>query len=57
MEVDITQIQKTYYKKIYEKNTSFLFEGAKPDNSPSLMNFMMETRKCYNQLFLIHGAE
>ena len=56
-EVSLTIIQKTYYKAIYEKNTSFLFKGAKPGNAPSLMNFMMHLRKCCNQLFLIHGAE
>ena len=46
-----------YYKAIYEENTSFLFKGSKPGNSPSLMNVMMELRKCCNQLFLICGAE
>ena len=56
-EVALAPIKKTYYKAIYEKNTSFIFKGAKPGNSPSLMNFMMELRKCCNQLFLIRGAE
>ena len=57
LEVALTPIQKTYYKAIYEKNTSFLFKGAKPGNAPSLMNSMMELRKCCNQLFLVRGAE
>ena len=42
LEVSLTPIQKTYYKAIYERNTSFLFKGAKPSNAPSLMNVMME---------------
>ena len=57
LEVSLTPIQKTYYKAIYEKNTSFLFKGAKPGNAPSLMNVMMELRKCCNHPFLIRGAE
>ena len=57
LEVALTPIQNTYYKAIYEKNTSFLFKGSKPGHAPSLMNVMMELRKCCNQLFLIHGAE
>ena len=57
LEVSLTPIQKTYYKAIYEKNTSFLFKGSKPSNAPSLMNIMMELRKCCNHPFLIRGAE
>lgn len=57
LEVTLTPIQKTYYKAIYEKNTSFLFKGSKPSNAPSLMNIMMELRKCCNHPFLIRGAE
>lgn len=44
LEVTLTPIQKKFYKAIYERNTSFLFKGAKPNNSPSLMNVMMELR-------------
>jgi SNF2 family DNA or RNA helicase len=57
LEVSLTPIQKTFYKAIYERNTSFLFKGAKPNNAPSLMNVMMELRKCCNHPFLIKGAE
>jgi len=57
LEVALTPIQKAYYKAIYERNTQFLFKGAKPSNSPSLMNIMMELRKCCNHPFLIRGAE
>ena len=57
LEVSLTPIQKTFYKAIYERNTSFLFKGAKPNNAPSLMNVVMELRKCCNHPFLIKGAE
>ena len=39
------------------KNTSFLFKGAKPSNSHSIMNVMMDLIKCCNQIFLVFGAE
>ncbi len=57
LEVSLTPIQKTYYKAIYERNTAFLFKGTQGSNAPSLMNVMMELRKCCNHPFLIKGAE
>jgi len=57
LEVTLTPSQKKFYKAIYERNTTFLFKGAKPKNQPSLMNVMMELRKCCNHPFLIRGAE
>ena len=57
LEVSLTPIQKAFYKAIYERNTAFLFKGAKANNTPSLMNVMMELRKCCNHPFLIKGAE
>lgn len=57
LEVSLTPIQKTFYKAIYERNTSFLWKGAKPQNTPSLMNVMMELRKCCNHPYLVRGAE
>jgi SNF2 family DNA or RNA helicase len=41
LEVSLTPIQKKYYKAIYERNTAFLFKGAKASNAPSLMNVMV----------------
>ena len=35
----------------------FLFRGGKASNGPSLMNIMMELRKCCNHPFLIRGME
>jgi len=57
LEVSLTPIQKKYYKAIYERNTAFLYKGAKPSNAPSLMNVMMELRKCCNHPYLVRGAE
>ena len=57
LEVDLTPIQKTYYKEIYENKTSFLFKGAKPGNAPSLINIMTELRKCCNQLLIVSRVE
>lgn len=57
LEVSLTPAQKQFYKAIYERNTSFLFKGSKPSNAPSLMNVMMELRKCCNHPYLVRGAE
>lgn len=56
LEVTLTPIQKTFYKAIYERNTAFLYKGAKPSNAPSLMNVMMELRKCCNHPYLVSGS-
>lgn len=57
IEVALTTLQKQFYRAIYEKNTQFLFKGAKSSNQPSLMNVMMELRKCCNHPYLIKGVE
>lgn len=58
IEVELTSIQKRYYRAILERNFSFLQKGANStSNLPNLMNTMMELRKCCNHPFLINGAE
>ena len=57
IEVELTVDQKKYYRGIYEKNASFLYKGGKPSNGPSLMNVVMELRKCCNHPFLNRGVE
>ncbi|XP_041454100.1 chromodomain-helicase-DNA-binding protein 8-like isoform X2 [Lytechinus variegatus] len=58
IEVEMTSIQKRYYRAILEKNFSFLTKGAgSTSNLPNLMNTMMELRKCCNHPFLINGGE
>ena len=53
----LTAFQKQFYRAIYEKNVQYLFRGAKASNTPSLMNVMMELRKCCNHPYLIRGVE
>uniref|UniRef100_A0A672G6Y2 Chromodomain helicase DNA binding protein 9 n=1 Tax=Salarias fasciatus TaxID=181472 RepID=A0A672G6Y2_SALFA len=42
IEVELTNIQKKYYRAILEKNFSFLAKGAGQANMPNLVNTMME---------------
>ncbi|XP_018090747.1 chromodomain-helicase-DNA-binding protein 6 isoform X8 [Xenopus laevis] len=57
IEVELTNIQKKYYRAILEKNFTFLTKGANQHNMPNLINTMMELRKCCNHPYLINGAE
>ena len=57
IEVDLTSVQKRYYRAILERNQEFLRKGVRKANAPSLNNILMELRKCCNHPFLINGAE
>uniref|UniRef100_T1J482 DNA helicase n=1 Tax=Strigamia maritima TaxID=126957 RepID=T1J482_STRMM len=57
IEVELTNIQKKYYRAILERNFSFLAKGGTSANVPNLMNTMMELRKCCIHPYLISGAE
>ncbi|XP_072371480.1 chromodomain-helicase-DNA-binding protein 6 isoform X3 [Scyliorhinus torazame] len=57
IEVELTNIQKKYYRAILERNFTFLAKGANQANMPNLLNTMMELRKCCNHPYLINGAE
>jgi chromodomain-helicase-DNA-binding protein 7 len=57
VEVELTNIQKKYYRGILEKNFSFLQKGSTYANVPNLMNTMMELRKCCIHPYLLNGAE
>ncbi|XP_035391960.1 chromodomain-helicase-DNA-binding protein 8 isoform X1 [Electrophorus electricus] len=58
IEVELTDVQKKYYRAILERNFSFLSMGANQNsNVPNLLNTMMELRKCCNHPYLITGAE
>lgn len=52
--MQLSNIQKKYYRAILERNFTHLLKGG---SVPSLMNTMMELRKCCNHPFLINGAE
>ncbi|CAI5439291.1 unnamed protein product [Caenorhabditis angaria] len=54
IEVQLSDMQKKFYRAILERNFTHLCKGT---NAPSLMNVMMELRKCCNHPFLINGAE
>lgn len=56
-QVELTDVQKKYYRAILERNFSFLSMGATHNsNVPNLLNTMMELRKCCNHPYLITGA-
>merc|ERR1711953_577354 len=57
VEVELTNIQKKYYRGILEKNFSFLQKSGSSANVPNLMNTMMELRKCCIHPYLLNGAE
>lgn len=56
IEVELTVLQKTYYRAIFEKNREFLVRGCSKSNTPKLMNVEMELRKCCNHPWLIKGV-
>ena len=57
IEVELTNMQKKYYRGILERNFSFLTKGTTNANIPNLMNTMMELRKCCIHPYLLNGAE
>ncbi|KAJ1973907.1 hypothetical protein H4R35_003873, partial [Dimargaris xerosporica] len=58
VEVELTSYQKKFYRAILEKNFTWLKNGAKGAQAgPSLINIMVELRKCCMHPFLINGAE
>lgn len=58
IEVELTTVQKQYYRALYEKNVQFLHRNkAKPLDGPSLNNLAMQLRKCCNHAFLLNGVE
>jgi len=54
IDVELTTMQKQYYRAIFEHNHGFLMQNLK-GNMPKLMNIQMELRKCCNHPFLIAG--
>jgi len=57
IDVELTSIQKQYYRAIFEHNHSFLNMGGSRNAAPKLMNIQMELRKCCNHPFLLEGVE
>ncbi|EJK61181.1 hypothetical protein THAOC_18377, partial [Thalassiosira oceanica] len=57
IEVELTVLQKQYYRALYEKNLKFLHKNKKAIDGPSLNNLAMQLRKCCNHPFLLTGVE
>ncbi|MCB2511734.1 hypothetical protein KQ696_15385, partial [Listeria monocytogenes] len=57
VEVELTPVQKQWYRAIYERNPAFLNRGGNSRNVPNLMNVMMELRRCCNHPYLNNGVE
>lgn len=58
IDVELTMIQKAYYRAIYERNRSFLSRGGIQRASVlSLNNLEIQLRKCCNHPFLVTGVE
>ncbi|GBG32881.1 Chromodomain-helicase-DNA-binding protein, putative [Hondaea fermentalgiana] len=57
IEVELTTMQKRFYRAIYEKNTEYLLAGVVKGARVSLNNVAMELRKCCCHPYLIDGVE
>ncbi|OQR90058.1 chromodomain protein [Achlya hypogyna] len=56
IDVELTTMQKKYYRAIFERNRAYLNQGSNIAVA-NLMNVEMELRKCCNHPFLIRGVE
>lgn len=56
IEVELTRVQKTYYKAFLDDNASVLLTHITQGSLPSLQNLMMQLRKVCNHPYLIKGA-
>lgn len=57
VEVELSKLQKQYYRAILDRNRSFLNRGLSAKNTPNLINVMMQLRKVCNHPYLIKGCE
>ncbi|KAH9262882.1 hypothetical protein BASA82_000099, partial [Batrachochytrium salamandrivorans] len=57
VDIELTILQKKYYRAIYDRNREFLYKGCRSNNKPQLINVEIELRKCCNHPFLINGAK
>lgn len=46
IEVELTSLQKQYYRAVLERNRAFLQRGVKPNNAPNLLNVVMVFSIC-----------
>jgi len=58
IEVELSTVQKQYYRALYEKNIKFLHRKRKKGyEKASLNNLAMQVRKCCCHPFLLNGVE
>jgi superfamily II DNA or RNA helicase/N-acetylglutamate synthase-like GNAT family acetyltransferase len=57
IDVELTTLQKRYYRAIFEKNRGYLNKGCKSGNMPKLLNVQMQLRKCCCHPYLIKGVQ
>ena len=58
IEIELTTIQKQYYRALYEKDLKFLHRNkARALDGPALTNLTVQLRKCSNHAFLLTGVE
>lgn len=56
IDVELTVLQKQYYRAIFERNRLFLYRGCDKSNLPGLVNVEMQLRKTCNHPYLINGV-
>jgi chromodomain-helicase-DNA-binding protein 7 len=56
IEVELTQVQKAYYKALLHENAPTLLAQITGGALPSLLNLMMQLRKVCNHPFLLKGV-
>lgn len=58
IDVDLTQLQQTYYKGIYGENLSMLASlGSSSAKTCQFNNIDIQLRKCCNHLYLLKGVQ
>lgn len=57
VEVELTTLQKRFYRAIYERNAEYLAEGVTPGTRINLNNIVMQLRKVCCHPYLIQGVE
>ena len=57
IQVELTLLQKSFYRAVYDRNRTFLYKGCTSGNVPHLLNIVMQLRKVCSHPFLIPGAE
>ena len=56
IDVELTTLQKQYYRALYDRNREFLEQGVQKSTLPNLINLEVQLRKCCNHPWLIEGT-